>query len=89
MWKHWLHEAMYRKRPELWPNDWILHHDNAPANKTLSAKQFLNQKSTADTDHSPYLAPNDFWLLKKKREKKKGKKKSYSTTEFHKCFQQW
>jgi len=27
----WLHEAAYRKRPELWPNNWILHHDNAPA----------------------------------------------------------
>jgi len=24
-------EAVLRKRPELWPNDWILHHDNAPA----------------------------------------------------------
>jgi hypothetical protein len=23
------------KRPELWPNDWILHHDNAPAHKEL------------------------------------------------------
>jgi hypothetical protein len=32
----WLHEAVYRKRPELWPSDGILHHDNAPAHKALS-----------------------------------------------------
>jgi alpha-L-fucosidase len=36
-----LREAVRRKRPELWPNDWILHHDKAPAHKTLSVKQFL------------------------------------------------
>jgi hypothetical protein len=36
--------SMCRKRPELRPNDWILHHDNAPAHKTLSVKQFLAQK---------------------------------------------
>jgi hypothetical protein len=39
-----LHEAVRRKRPELWPSDWILHHDSAPAQKALSAKQFLAQK---------------------------------------------
>jgi hypothetical protein len=32
-----LREAVSRKRPELWPNDWILHHDNAPAHKALSS----------------------------------------------------
>jgi hypothetical protein len=25
----WLHEAVHRKRPELWPSNWILHHDSA------------------------------------------------------------
>jgi hypothetical protein len=29
------------QRPELLPNDWILHHDNAPAHRVLSVKQFL------------------------------------------------
>jgi hypothetical protein len=43
-----LHEAVHRKRPELWPSDWILHHDNAPAHKALSVKQFLAQKSTTE-----------------------------------------
>jgi hypothetical protein len=34
--------------------DWILHHDNAPAHKTLSVKQFLAQKSIAEMEHPPY-----------------------------------
>jgi hypothetical protein len=33
-----------RKRHELWPNDWILPENNAPAYKTLCVKQFLAQK---------------------------------------------
>jgi hypothetical protein len=24
----WLREAVRKKRPERWPKDWILHHDN-------------------------------------------------------------
>jgi len=39
-----LREAVYRKRPELWPNDWILHHNNAPAYKAPFVKRFLAQK---------------------------------------------
>jgi histone-lysine N-methyltransferase SETMAR len=60
--------AVRRKRPELWPNDWILHDDNAPAHKALSVKQFMAQKSITEMEHPPYspdLAPNDFWLLPK------------------------
>jgi histone-lysine N-methyltransferase SETMAR len=63
-----LHEAESRERPELWPNDWILQHDNAPAHKALSVKQFLAQKSVTEMNtppHSPDLAPNDFWLFPK------------------------
>jgi histone-lysine N-methyltransferase SETMAR len=58
-----LREAVRRKGPELRPNDWILHHDNAPAHK-----QFLTQKSITKMEHPPYspdLAPNDFWLFPK------------------------
>jgi hypothetical protein len=36
-----LHEAVRTERPELWLNDWILHHDSAPANRALCVKQFL------------------------------------------------
>jgi hypothetical protein len=36
------------KRPELWPNNWILHHDNVPAHK-----QFVTQKSITEMEHPP------------------------------------
>jgi hypothetical protein len=32
----WLHEAVSRGTSKLWADDWILHHDNAPAHKVLS-----------------------------------------------------
>jgi hypothetical protein len=57
-----------RKRPELWPTDWILYHDNAPAHKALSVMQFLAQKSNIEMKHpiiSPDLAPYDFWPFPK------------------------
>jgi hypothetical protein len=41
----WLLEAVHRRRPELWPNVWNLHDDNAPVHKALCVKQFLAQKS--------------------------------------------
>jgi histone-lysine N-methyltransferase SETMAR len=63
-----LREPVCRKKPKLWPNDWILHHDNAPAHKAISVKQFLAQKSITEMEHPPYspdLVPNDFWLFPK------------------------
>jgi hypothetical protein len=36
-----LHEAVRRKRPELWPKDWIVHHENSTAQKAFYVKQFL------------------------------------------------
>jgi len=36
-----LREAVCRESPKLWPSDWILHHDIAPAHRALSVKQFL------------------------------------------------
>jgi hypothetical protein len=32
-----LREAVHSKRPQFWLNDWIIHHDNAPAHKVLSS----------------------------------------------------
>jgi len=61
-----LWKSVYRKRPELWPNDWILHHDNVPAHKALFVKQFLAPKSITEMVHplySPELDPNVFWLF--------------------------
>jgi len=40
-------EAVCRRRPELWPNDWILHHDRVPA------QQFLVQKLITEMGHPP------------------------------------
>jgi hypothetical protein len=37
-----------RKRLEIWLHDWILHYDNAPADKVLFVKQFLAQKKKMD-----------------------------------------
>jgi hypothetical protein len=62
--------------PELWPNDWILHHDNAPAHRPLF-KQFLAQKSITELEHPPYspaLAPNASWLFPKIMSALKGRK---------------
>jgi hypothetical protein len=49
----WLHESVHRKIPELWPNEWIFHHDNAPTHKALSVKQFLAQKLITEMEQ-PY-----------------------------------
>jgi histone-lysine N-methyltransferase SETMAR len=63
-----LREAVHRKRSELLPKDWILHHDNALAPTALSVKQFLAQKLITEMKHPPYspsLASNYFWLFPK------------------------
>jgi hypothetical protein len=49
-----LHEDVHRKRPELWLNNWILHHDNATTHKTFSVMQFLAQKLITEMEHPPY-----------------------------------
>jgi hypothetical protein len=54
------------KRPRLWSNDWILHHDSASEQKMLSVKHFLAQKLITEMEHpsySPDLALNDFWMF--------------------------
>jgi hypothetical protein len=30
-----LREGVHRERPELWPNDWILHNDSAASHEVL------------------------------------------------------
>jgi hypothetical protein len=57
---------VHRKRLNYDPCDWILHHDNAPANKELSFKHFLAQKSITEMEHQPCfsdLALSGFWLF--------------------------
>jgi len=48
-------EAVLRKRPELWPNDWVLHHNNAPAHKALFFKRFLAKTSITEMEHPSIL----------------------------------
>jgi hypothetical protein len=60
-----LRESVWRKRPELWPEKWILCHDNASAHDASRVREFLAKKSITKMDHSPDLAPCDFWLFPK------------------------
>jgi histone-lysine N-methyltransferase SETMAR len=72
-----LREAVHRKGPKLWPNDWILHHDNAPSHKALSVQQFLAQKWITEMDHPPFspdMARNGFWLFPEIKFTLKGRK---------------
>jgi transposase len=84
------------------PNDWILRHDNAPAHKAISVKQFLAQELITEMEHSSYspdLTSNDLWLFPKIKSTLKGqifqdieniqKKYDEAEQEFQKCFQQW
>jgi hypothetical protein len=50
----WLFEAVRGRRPELWPNDWILHHDSAPAHKALSVKDFLAKNLLLEESTHPF-----------------------------------
>jgi histone-lysine N-methyltransferase SETMAR len=70
-----LREVVRRRRPELWPDAWILHHDNALAHDALAVREFLAKKSIMKLDHPPYspdLAPCDFWLFPKLKTALKG-----------------
>ena len=63
-----LQETIWSKRPGLWPDKWILHHDNAPAHDALRVREFLAKNSITKTDHPPYsrdLAPCDFCIFPK------------------------
>jgi hypothetical protein len=70
-----LQESVRRKRPEIEPDKWILHHDNAPAHDALRFCEFLAKKSITRMDHSHYspdLAPCDFLLFPKLKDALKG-----------------
>jgi len=72
-----LWESFQRKRPGLWPDKWILHHDNVPVHDALRFREFLAKKSTTKMDHPPYspdLAPCDFWLFPELKNSLKGQR---------------
>ena len=56
-------------------DDWVLHHDNAPAHTALSIREFLVKKNIPILPHPPYspdLAPCYFYLLCKLKLKLEG-----------------
>jgi len=72
-----LQESVQRKRPGLWPDKRILHHDNAPAHDALRVRKFLAKNSITKMDHPPYspdLAPCNFWLFPKLKNGTKGQR---------------
>jgi hypothetical protein len=63
-------ESVRRKRPDLWPDKRILHHDYAPVHDALSVCEFLAKKPITEMARPPYSpdsAPCDFWLFPKLR----------------------
>lgn len=59
-------DHLRRKRPNMWPNNFILHQDNARPHVSRETMSFIAQKSIKLLPHAPYspdLAPCDFWLF--------------------------
>jgi transposase len=69
-----LQESVQRKRPEFWPDKWILHHDNTSPHDALQVSEFLAKKSNTKTVH-PHYSPDlarDFWFFPKLKNALKG-----------------
>jgi transposase len=65
-----LWESVRRKRPKLWPDNWIPHHGNDLTHIVLRVREFLAKISITKMDHPPYspdLAPYDLALSKIKK----------------------
>ena len=61
-----LWESVRRKRPGLWPDKLIFHHDNAAAHDALRVREFLAKISITKMDYPPYspdIVPCDFRLF--------------------------
>jgi len=49
-----LHDAVRRKRPEMWRSgEWLLHHDSAPAHTALSVRNLLTKNGMTTASHPP------------------------------------
>ena len=62
-----LRKRVQRVRTDI-ADDWVLHHNNAPAQTALSIREFLAKKDIPVLPHPPYspdLAPCDFCLFPK------------------------
>ena len=61
----WLWKWVRRFRTDI-ADDWVLHHNNAPAHTALSIREFRAKKNILVLPHPPYspdLAPCDFCLF--------------------------
>ena len=62
-----LRDAAHRHHPEKWRSgSWILHHDNAPANRAVITNEFLAKHDILSLPHPPFspdLALCDFLFL--------------------------
>jgi len=84
-------------------DDWVLHHDNAPAHTALSIWEFLVKKNIPVLPHPPYipdLALCDFYLFSKLKLKLKGhhfvtmenitdELHTLTENDFRYCYDQW
>jgi len=74
-------EAVRRHRPEKWHSgNWILHHDNAPANRAITTNEFLAKNNIPSLPQPPYfpdLAPCDFFLFPQLKKTMEGRRFHY------------
>ena len=74
-----LQKRVQRVRGDI-ANDWVLHHDNAPAHTALSIREFLAKKNIPVLPHPPYgpePATCDFYLSLSWRVNISGRWKTY------------
>jgi hypothetical protein len=71
-----LHEAVYRKKPELQPRNLILHCDVVPAHRHSLSSSFWhrNQFLKWNTHPVPSFGSSDFWLFPKLKSALKGQR---------------
>jgi histone-lysine N-methyltransferase SETMAR len=66
-----LRDTVRRHRPEKWRSgNWILHHDNVPAHRSVTTNEFLAKHKIPSLPHPPYspdLAPCDFFFPQLKK----------------------
>jgi len=70
-----LRKHIVKKRPELHPNGWRLHHDNARPHVALTVMEYLARFNITCVPHPPYssdLAPCDFFLFPSLKAKLRG-----------------
>ena len=74
-------DAVRRHCPEKWrSNNWILHHDNAPAHRAVTTNEFLakhNIPLLPQPPYSPDLALCDFFLFPQLKNIMKGRQFDY------------